>query len=265
MSTIDHHSIRHKELLTPKDSLVGLTAKNEWDEIWKYAKIKDQEENAIKKSKKLAQKIQFNSDLKAQILENNKRKTKELQESKAKEQEELEDFLKKIRKEDNKKMVSKMKAMEQIKFNDHILLQKNKFKREMRKEQRKYDKGLVNGLVIENSNDNKRSFVDMNTSYISSKDPKTKWRPSPDQILQDKADQEEYSKIFEKLEKDKKDRYLKVKQAYDNQPKSIPKEREKNIYGLSVVEEETHMCNRMQKEAVEDQNNQYLKRVQKQK
>lgn len=78
-------------------------------------------------------------------------------------------------------------------------------------------------------------------------------------------DQEEYSKIFDKLENDKKERFLKVKRAYDNQPKSIPREREKNIYGLSVMEEETHMYNRMQKEAVEDKNSQYLKRIEKQK
>lgn len=160
LSTLEPNSIRHQDLLNPTDNLVGLTAKNEWDEIWKYAKIKDQEENSIKKHKKLAQKIQFSSDLKAQILENNKRKNKELQESKVKEKEELEDFLKKIKYEDNKKMISKMKTLEQIKFNEHILLQKNKFRNEMRKEQKIYEKGLVNGLVIENSNPNKNSLID---------------------------------------------------------------------------------------------------------
>jgi hypothetical protein len=263
-STLEPRSVRHQDLLTSKDNLTGLTSNNEWDEIWKYAKIKDVEENAIKKNKKLAQKIQFNTDLRAQILEKQKQRNKEVQENKNKEREVMDSFQKKIKLEDNKKMIAKIKGLEQLKYNDNILLQKNQFNKEMLKEQKKYDKVLVDDLVIENNVSQHRSFTEV-APFVSTKDPRSKLRISDEQIFQDKLDLKEYSKIFDKLEQEKKDRFTKVKHAYDHQPKSIPREKEKNIYGMSEKEEETHMYNRMQKEAVEDKKSQYLKRIEKQR
>lgn len=65
---------KHKDLLTSNDNLSGLTDQNEWDEIWKYAKIKEQEEESSKYHKKLAERIKFNNDLKEQINQNRLRK-----------------------------------------------------------------------------------------------------------------------------------------------------------------------------------------------
>jgi hypothetical protein len=93
---------RHKNLLNDDEDLSGLTAQNEWDEIWKFAKIKEQEENAMKRHNKLAQKIKFNSDLRAQIIENQKRKRMKEEEEKQQDIQMMTAIQLRIKREDNK-------------------------------------------------------------------------------------------------------------------------------------------------------------------
>ena len=93
---------RRKDLLKDEDDLGGITENNEWDEIWKYAKIKEQEEANIIKNKKIAQKVKFNNDLKQQIIENQKRRSREIEELKKKDKEMMEMMIKKTKLEENK-------------------------------------------------------------------------------------------------------------------------------------------------------------------
>lgn len=93
---------RHKDLLNDDEDLSGLSAQNEWDEIWKFAKIKELEENAIKRHNKLAQKIKFNSDLRAQIMDNQKRKRLREEEEKQQDVQMMQAIQKRIKREDNK-------------------------------------------------------------------------------------------------------------------------------------------------------------------
>ena len=272
-STIEGSYNRHRDLLKSGEDLSGLTAKNEWDEIWNYAKIKDQEEAQAKRNKKLSQKIQFNNDLKQQILENKRRKIKEQQELKAKEREMMEEIQRKIKWEDNKKIFSKMKAQDQIHFNDSVLLQKEQTKKQMHDQQRKYEKSLIDKTNREIEQEKQREMLRKqkvakeNEKLVKFSQSKGKVlgkkRLSKEQIEQDLKDQEEYRKIFERQEVEKKQRYLKIKQAFDNQPTHIPQGRIKNIYGLTAPEEERHMYNRMKKEEAKDKADKYLNKVEK--
>ena len=65
------------------------------------------------------------------------------------------------------------------------------------------------------------------------------------QKLQDLKYSKEYFDIFDRQEQAKKQKLQEIKSKVENQPRYLPKEREKNIYGLSVQEEEQHMLNRM--------------------
>lgn len=68
---------------------------------------------------------------------------------------------------------------------------------------------------------------------------------------------------MEKQEKEKRDKFQEIKSRLENQPKFLPREREKNIYGLSRQEEEAHMLNKMKKEQSMDVANKYLSKVDK--
>ena len=46
-STLEPSSYTKRKELLSEDDLAGITEKNEWDEIWKYAKLKEQEENSL--------------------------------------------------------------------------------------------------------------------------------------------------------------------------------------------------------------------------
>ena len=101
---------RHHSLLRDEETLSGISAQNEWDEIWKFAKIREQEDIALKKNTKLAQKVKFHKEIRAQIMDNQKRRLKLAETEKQKEIEMMNSLLQQHRKEDNKKFLNKMKT-----------------------------------------------------------------------------------------------------------------------------------------------------------
>ena len=134
---------RRKDLIRDNEDLTGITERNEWDEIWKFAKMKEQEENDIIKHKRLAQKLKFNNDLKQQIVEKKRRKSKEIEETKQRDKEMMETFLQKIKLEDNKKLMQKAKVFESKKYNDKALNQKISAKRELFEQRRSIEKSIL--------------------------------------------------------------------------------------------------------------------------
>lgn len=262
---------RHRDLIRGEDHLSGITASNEWDEIWKFAKIKEQEENAIKKHKKLAQKIQFNNDLRAQIMDNEKRKRKEIEERKQKEKEMVEALERKLRTEDTKKMMSKMLALDSKTYNDNILSQKNKNKKELFEQRRSYEKSLLERGAKELETERKQSLLKKielrkeNGRLIEQSQMAKieRQKLKREEKMQDKKYSDEYSKLFERQEEAKAKIRGHIRSVMDNQPTSLPTEREKNILGLSVQEEERQMVRKMKAEEAQAKATQYLNKVSK--
>lgn len=141
------------------EDLNGITERNEWDEIWKYAKMKEKEENDLIKHKKLAQKIRFNNDLKQQIIEKRRRKSKEIEETKQKDKEIMESFLQRIKIEDNKKLVHKAKQLESKNYNDRALNQKISANRELFEQRRSIEKSILDKAQTEIEQENAKKLL----------------------------------------------------------------------------------------------------------
>jgi len=262
---------RHHSLLREEETLSGITAQNEWDEIWKFAKIKEQEDIALKKHAKLAQKVKFNREIREQIMDNKKRKQQEAETERQKEIEMMNEIQQKLKQEDNAKYLNKIKANDSRSYNDKMQMQKDNTKRVMEEQKKKYEQSLLKKAKqeIEDERNNKlthklakhQAGIDLFQQTEANKMHKAYM--TQQQKLQDQKYSEEYSKLLDKQENVKKNLYADIKQRSLNQISELPTSRQKNIYGLSEKQEELQILNKMKDEEEQEKSKHYLSKMEK--
>lgn len=258
---------RHRDLVRQDEDLRGITDKNEWDEIWKYAKIKEQEEQAIAKHKKLAQKLQFNSDLRQQIMENRQKKLAETR-LKAKD---LEDACRRDPSEDTKKLLKKAKQIDLRVYNDSAQIQKDTSERELFRQRRLYEQSLLEQTQKALEAEKAKSYLAKLTKQQENKKRieetelarKQRLKLKRDEKLQDLKYSEQFIEMLDRQEQLKAARLDEIKRKVDNQPAVLPSRREMNIYGLSVQEEDRQMFTRMKNDEARDKAQVFATRVEK--
>lgn len=167
---------------------------------------------------------------------------------------------KKIKLEDNKKRFAKLKIINEIKLNDNLQQQKAKTERALYEQRRIYEKSLLLQTQKELEDEKKQNLLnkmkesEKNGALIFEAEQikKEKIRLKQDQKQIDQEYTKEYLDMVEKQEKVKRDKLEQIKEIVKNQPDSLPEEKQKNIFGLTVQQEEKKMFNRMKKDEAED-------------
>ena len=178
----------------------------------------------------------------------------------------MQEVQRKIRWEDNKKMFNKQKQADSKKYNDNVLKLKDQSKRVLYEQKRNFERSLLEkakeDLEIENREKQVRrmKMKEQNDALMKENERMKSERKKlkAEEIIREQEYSKEYVKMLEKQELDNKNRKVVLGTLT-----TLPANKQNNIYGLTVAQEDTQMLKRMKKEEAQDKATQIQKKMDK--
>ena len=178
----------------------------------------------------------------------------------------MQEVQRKIRWEDNKKMFNKQKQADSKKYNDNVLKLKDQSKRVLYEQKRNFERSLLEkakeDLEIENREKQVRrmKMKEQNDALMKENEriKSERKKLKAEEIIREQEYSKEYVKMLEKQELDNKNRKVVLGTLT-----TLPANKQNNIYGLTVAQEDTQMLKRMKKEEAQDKATQIQKKMDK--
>ena len=178
----------------------------------------------------------------------------------------MQEVQRKIRWEDNKKMFNKQKQADSKKYNDNVLKLKDQSKRVLYEQKRNFERSLLEkakeDLEIENREKQVRrmKMKEQNDALMKENERMKSERKKlkAEEIIREQEYSKEYVKMLEKQELDNKNRKVVLGTLT-----TLPANKQNNIYGLTVAQEDTQMLKRMKQEEAQDKAKKIQKKMDK--
>ena len=178
----------------------------------------------------------------------------------------MQEVQRKIRWEDNKKMFNKQKQADSKKYNDNVLKLKDQSKRVLYEQKRNFERSLLEkakeDLEIENREKQVRrmKMKEQNDALMKENERMKSDRKKlkAEEIIREQEYSKEYVKMLEKQELDNKNRKVVLGTLT-----TLPANKQNNIYGLTVAQEDTQMLKRMKQEEAQDKAKKIQKKMDK--
>lgn len=178
----------------------------------------------------------------------------------------MNEFEKKLKTEDNKKLFAKKRYLDSKMYNDNYLIAKDQSQRVMYEQRRSYEKSLLEKAKQELEDEKvqkqikKVELKKQNDELIKENEriQAERKKLKAEEIVKDQEYSRMYIDMLEKEQINNKNR----KKVYSTL-EYLPKSKQNNIYGLTVAQEEGFMLQRMKQEEAEDKTKQAIKQITK--